>query len=102
MLSTCALMVDSLSPDCLSQVSKPSRIGWFAPCITWTHCSYDSASSASVMQPLSFRSAILLSLVSPSRQDRLAILEKKRCLEFDSPPSPPTTSLSWLHKLIEG
>src|SRR6266699_1042988 len=74
MLSTCALMVDSLSPDCLSQVSKPSRIGWFAPCITWTHCSYDSASSASVMQPLSFRSAILLSLVSPSRQDRLAIL----------------------------
>ena len=29
---------------------------------------------------LSFRSAVLLSLVSPSRQDRLAILEKNRCL----------------------
>src|SRR6266700_4750637 len=74
MLTTCALMVCSLSPDCLSQVSKPSRIGWFACLIACTRCSYVWAWSASVMQPLSFRSAVLLPLVSSFRQDRLAIL----------------------------
>src|SRR5437763_4827990 len=76
MLSTCSLMVGSLSPDCLSQVSNPSRIGWFASSIAWTRCSYVSAWSASVMEPLPFRSAVLLPSVSPFRQDRLAILEK--------------------------
>src|SRR2546421_2279702 len=68
-------MVCSLSPACFSQCSKPSRIGWFASCIAWTRCSYVWASLASVMEPLSLRSAVLLPPVSPSRQDRLAILD---------------------------
>src|SRR6266704_1256273 len=78
MLSTWALIVCSLSPACLSDFSKPSRIGWFASCIAWTRCSYVSAWSASVMQPLSCRSAVFLSQYPPCCQDRLAILEKKR------------------------
>src|SRR6266567_7289720 len=76
MLSTWALIVCSLSPDCLSACSKPSRIGWFASCIVWTRCSYVSASSASLMEPLSFSFPLFLSQVSSRCQDRLAILEK--------------------------
>jgi hypothetical protein len=45
-------------------------------CIAWTRCSYVWAGSASVMQPLSSRSAVLLPLVSPSCQDEFAILKK--------------------------
>src|SRR5437667_6829676 len=74
MLSTWALIVGSLSPACLSAFSKPSRIGWFAPCLAWTCCSYVSAGSASVMQPLSCRSAMLLPPVSSGCQDEFAIL----------------------------
>src|SRR5712692_9015386 len=74
MLSTWALIVCSLSPACFSQCSKPSRIGWFAPCIAWTRCSYVSAWSASVMQPLSCRSDVLLPPVSSGCQDEFAIL----------------------------
>src|SRR5260370_16788092 len=77
MLSRWALIVSSLSPACFSQYSKPSRIGWFAPCIAWTRCSYVSAWSASVMQPLSCRSDVLLPPVSSGCQDEFAILEKK-------------------------
>src|SRR5258706_16466661 len=77
MLSTWALIVCSLSPDCLSACSKPSRSGWFASCMVWTRCSYVSASSASLMEPLSFRSAVLLPTVSSGCQDGFAILEKK-------------------------
>src|SRR5260370_2291141 len=77
MLSTWALIVCSLSPACFSQYSKPSRIGWFAPCIAWTRCSYVSAWSASVMQPLSCRSDVLLPPVSSGCQDEFAILEKR-------------------------
>src|SRR5437667_9121128 len=83
MLSTWALIVGSLSPACLSAFSKPSRIGWFAPCIAWTCCLYVSAGSASVMQPLSCRSAMLLPPVSSGCQDEFAILEKNHeyCIE---------------------
>src|SRR5437660_11851968 len=76
MLSTWALIVCSLSPDCLSACSKPSRIGWFASCMVWTRCSYVWASSASLMEPLSFSFPLFLSQVSSRCQDRLAILEK--------------------------
>src|SRR5712691_329885 len=80
MLSTWALMVDSLSPDCLSACSKPSRIGWFASCIAWTRCSYVWTSSAPLMEPLSFSFPLFLSQVSSGCQDRLAILVFKRFL----------------------
>src|SRR5438132_10850842 len=77
MLSTWALIVCSLSPACFSACSKPSRSGWFAPCIACTRCSSVSAWSASVMQPLSCRSDVLLPPVSSGCQDEFAILEKK-------------------------
>src|SRR6266567_7934784 len=74
MLSTWALIVCSLSPACFSACSKPSRSGWFAPCIACTRCSSVSAWSASVMQPLSCRSDVLLPPVSSGCQDEFAIL----------------------------
>src|SRR5712691_11521578 len=83
MLSTWALIVCSLSTDCLSACSKPSRIGWFASCMVWTRCSYVSASSASLMEPLSFSFPLFLSQVSSRCQDRLAIIEKKLLPEFE-------------------
>src|SRR5436309_16057168 len=90
MLSTWALIVCSLSPDCLSACSKPSRIGWFASCLVWTRCSYVSASSASLMEPLSFSFPLFLSQVSSRCQDRLAILEKsdQHCRSADHQQQP--------------
>src|SRR2546428_4712051 len=53
MLSTWSLMVCSLHPACFSQLLKPSRIGWLESWIARARCSYVSAGSASVIEPLS-------------------------------------------------